>query len=505
MSDIQATVKRLDASRDTATLKLINDKKSSFILAVFRLAFPQQTTTVRVEVLHAQVEAYIAELAGTEDAVEVPAHFSQDQIGRSFCRHWLNEKKWLRRLPAQDGGEVYELTSAAIAAQRIIDSIGQDRTVLSESRLSTIVEKVREAAADASPDRTAQLAFLETRIAADTAERDRIAEGGALLTADDDRMIEMFTDLRDLLSQLPGDFRRVMESQDRLTKTILADFRSDTRPKGVVLDEYLSRANSLTNQTPEGRAFEGALTILSNETLISELRTNLRTIMGHSFSNAVTADERESFMQTARLLEQGLDDVLSRRHKATRVVTENLRRHDATEERELTNVMARLDHELTVWMSDARPKARVPMPWMPSGRDMLYLNTRFYDPAADRPVAPLSDVAGDAPVGLSLAEARRFGAPLTREVLSALAVILRSVGEASLMETFNRLPISLRRSVELFGLIQVCTDLGLTAQWGGDTDVADAIQTDGTTRRILFPRFTVTADQLATTQEGTRP
>ena len=230
---IATEVARLKEAGEGPTLRLVTYKWSWLALATFRTCFPQHTKSVRADRLHSQVDAHLQELASLGHELPPGAQ------GLTLCRSWMREG-WLRRLPDDDGGEVYELTSATLAAQRVLDEMSRDRGLISESRLTTIVEAVNRTAQDANPDREARIAALEDEIARLSAEHARLASGGELRTATDDEVLGGYLNVRNLLSQLPGDFRRVEEEIDRIHRDMIHAFRADDRPKGEILDDYLA-------------------------------------------------------------------------------------------------------------------------------------------------------------------------------------------------------------------------------------------------------------------------
>ena len=262
---IATEVARLKEAGEGPTLRLVTYKWSWLALATFRTCFPQHTKSVRADRLHSQVDAHLQELASLGHELPPGAQ------GLTLCRSWMREG-WLRRLPDDDGGEVYELTSATLAAQRVLDEMSRDRGLISESRLTTIVEAVNRTAQDANPDREARIAALEDEIARLSAEHARLASGGELRTATDDEVLGGYLNVRNLLSQLPGDFRRVEEEIDRIHRDMIHAFRADDRPKGEILDDYLAASRDLTATTEQGRAFEGALAICWNFYLPTPLK-----------------------------------------------------------------------------------------------------------------------------------------------------------------------------------------------------------------------------------------
>lgn len=492
MSDIAAEVAAIKDALDGPRMRLVNSKWAPIVLAVFRAAFGPDTKQVKTERLHAMVDSYVEELQVL--GYDVPANAQ----GRVLCVEWMNNQ-WLKRVPAEDGGEAYELTSDALAAQRVLEGMSRERSLLSESRLTTILDTVRRWAMEANPDRSSRIASLDEEIARLSEERDRLVAGGELVRASDDRMLAGYIDVVDLMAQLPGDFRRVEERIDAMHKQMLQSFRADSRPKGEVLDEYLAASEQLVEQTPEGKAFESALTILGDDALLKALRRDLNTIIDHPFSEALNSRERLAFTGLVTILRTGLVDVQRRRMNASYSLQEQLSSHDTALEREFSTTMRRLQQKLDIWMQTARPRDGVPMPWMPAQHQVEYLRTRFYDPAEDRPVPMLEDVSQQAPEPLSMEHIRSYGGPLLDDVRGGISNALER-GAATLGAAFNTLDFELRRPVELFGLLQLATEVGAISVDDAALDLVETVRPDGSRRLLLMPRLELGSEQIRTTE-----
>lgn len=479
----------LDAARSGPALQLINHKWASLVFAVLRVEFAGRTTSIRASRLHHRVDASLDELRDL--GWDTPPNHD----GRSLCLSWT-QAQWLKRVSADDGEESYELTSHTLAAQRTMDGLVQERTLLNESRLTTILEVVRRAAQEADPDRETRLATLDEQIERLTAERDRIAAGGAVREASDERMRHAYLDVSDLFRQLPGEFRRVEESVDRIHRAMIQEFRAEDRPKGEVLDSYLDRSTHLISETEEGRAFEGALAILSDEALLASLKADLETILSHPFSQSLSPAERRAFRDAPRLLREGLHGVQVQQHKASRSLADHLAHHDSLDEREVTRVLNDLQVELEKWMQFARPRDTVPMPWMPAKAVVGRVRTRFYDPAEEQAVAPLEDVSQHAPEPPSRTQIRRYGGPLIADVRAGITDALRAGRAATIGAAFNGLDDELRRPVELFGLAQLATSVEVFTGAGDQLETVTALRPDGSHRRLAVPVLPATAEQL---------
>ncbi|WP_291279011.1 DUF3375 family protein [Galactobacter sp.] len=499
MSSIVDEVGRIQASRGPA-LKLVDHKWSALVLGSLRLSFGSSGAAIPAPRLHAQVDAYLGQLR--EAGLETPPQAD----GRSLCLSWVRES-WLSRLPGEDGGEVYERTSHALTAERVVSTLGRDRSLLNESRLRTIVDAVHRWASEAQPDAASRIAELDDEIRSLQEERTRLENGGELLRADDERMRHGYTDVVDLLAQIPGDFRRVEESLDAIHRRMIHDFRTEERPQGEVLGSYLQAARELMTATPAGRAFQGALSILGDEERLGAFREDLRAIMDHPFAADLDARSRRDFLDVASVLRRGLYDVQARQHQASRSLADYLTHAEADQERELSTAIHRVQSELSVWAQAARSQDRVPLDGAPSRAEISHLRSRTDSLSPGPGAAPLQDVTASAPLAPDLEAVMRSGGPLVRQVSDALAAL---VGEhvVALPSVFNELPRELRRPVELFGLMQLATEKGLLAEdrTGSDFDAVVTVRPDGSTRTLRIPNVRIgSADLSAEPESDTGP
>ena len=495
MSGIGAGVSRLNEARENPTFSLLGQKWATVILAVFGEAFGDEHKPIRTEVFHSQVDILLDELR--ELGYPVP-----DGEPRELCRSWV-DARWLKRLPVDDG-EVYELTAAALEAQRTINSLSREQSLLSDSRLTTILDAAQTLALSANPDREARIEVLQAEIEDRQSQIDLLLAGGEMRTATDDDMLNGYLNLADLLSQLPGDFQRVTEGVRRIHREMVQGFRDADLSKGEVLDVYIDQSERLTSQTREGRAFDSALAILNDQELMDRFKQNLRSILDHPFSESLRADERREFVDANSMLSRGLDLVVHERHKASRSLRDHLASRDSAQARELGQLLVRIQDELRIWMQDARPRDTVPLDRMPAKPGLDRVTTRFYDPSTEKSAPGLDSVAMHAPAVMSLEEVRRWGGPLVAEVRDGIADHIDAGRAATLGAAFNLLPAQLRRPVEVFALMQVATNTpGLWNPDCDDFELVEAIRPDGTVRQMSIPRMSPSAQHIRTPEQET--
>lgn len=510
MSDIVGELARVNDAFDKPTLRLLDRRYSPLVLAVFRLSFSRDQRSVAAERLHVQVDTYLEELAAAGEDKLPP-----NATGRSLCVQWM-KGQWLFRTLGASGTEEYSLTSHALEALDLVTTLSRERALISESRINTILATVRRLATEANPDRQARIDRLDVQIAQLAAERDRLANGGALAAASDDQMVDGYADILALIGQLPSDFKRVEESVQSMHRQIIADFRSESRPIADVLTEYLRKTDELTTLTAEGRAFEGAFSLLRDDTLMLDLRRDLQTILDHPFADVLTPAEQRDFRGAVTVLRRGIDDVLTQRARLSTTLRDHIVNHNIVRDRELDTTLRAINQQLAIWMQTAGPRAAVDVPLIPEQIDIEHLRERFYDPDNDIPPPPLEDVSDQAPDRVDLDAIRRQGGPtlarLRRELIDAI-----EAGDAvSTAEVFNALPDELRRPVEVFGLLQILASADddtaadppesgrepalpdsatSNVEVGGAFyDTVDAVRPDGTARSFLMAHRELTLD-----------
>ncbi|WP_460852897.1 DUF3375 domain-containing protein [Nocardioides montaniterrae] len=481
MSDIVGELARVREAFAQPTLQLLHQRQAPAVVTVFQAAFGRANNPIPTARLHTQVEQHLAEirLSGVTD---IPSG-----SGREICQRWMRGQ-WLVRSLDERGREVYTLTSHAQQALELVKTLTRDRATLSEHRIATILGTVRRFNAEANPDRTARVTILNDEIARLKAERDRLVDGADLVSATEDYMLEGFTELLSLISALPSDFARVEERFTQIRAEILAAFRADDRPAGEVIDVYLTRADALMTATQEGRAFEGAFALLRDDALVQQLREDLTALLDHPLSDGILGDaDRTELRGTVRLVRDGLDRVLSQRSRVTATLKEYIVSHDAARDRELAQTLRQVESELMGWMASTGPRATHDVPLLPGRAGVEHLRERFYDPADDVPPERItrSEPAGSA--ALSLSQLKQYGGPqlgeLRRRLDDALSGLLPP---SSLGELFEGLDESLRRPVEIFGLLH----LAASRDWatGEEHELFSAVRPDGTPRTFSVPR-----------------
>ncbi|WP_413601979.1 DUF3375 family protein [Curtobacterium sp. Curtsp57] len=455
MTDVDLEYARVRAVLDRPTLRLMSRPTSAVVLAVFRTVFDRDVQYVPADRMHLQVEEHVARLQATGARVpasENPQDDDKRPNGRALCREWV-AAQWLVRSNSPDGDEQYSLTSHALEALSLVDALSADRALISESRLAMIVDAVHRWAARAEPDPDVQIRRIDAQIAELQAERDRLATGDAPTTVDDDRMRDGYTNITDLIRQLPSDFKRVEEAVASMHREIVEDFRNEVRPIGEILDDYLARTDTLMEATPEGRAFEGAFELLRDDALLLRLRDDIATILEHPFAESLNAAERRAFRNTVSILRQGIEDVLAQRRLLTGTLRDQIVAHDVVRDRELDAVLRSVNRRLATLMGDGSTRGTLPLELLPPVAEIGTLRERFYDPDTEAVPPPIEEPDDDVFDEIDVDSLRRHGGPLLTELRAALRFSTAATSDGA----FHELPPEQRRPVELFGLAHLLT------------------------------------------------
>lgn len=475
MTEIAGELARVSVAFEQPTLSLLHQRNAAVTVAMFRVCFSAEAPALPTNRVHAMVQANLDDLRA--QGIDV----LPNTTGRDLCQRW-RQRDWLKRTTGDDGGEMYELTSAAQDALKVVASLTRERAALSEHRVATIVDAARKFNAEANPSRAARADILNDQIAELTRERDRLLAGGDMAPVTPEFMLDGYLDLLNLVSALPGDFARVQESFTRVRADILAAFREEDSHAGQVVDVYLRRVDALTTQTPEGRAFQGAFALLRDDALLAQLREDLTALLDHPLAPEILNDaDRRELRGTVAMIRRGLDAVIGQRTRVARTLREHIQTHNAAHDRELDATLRQLEVELATWMATSGRRARVPMSLLPEQVEVEHLRTRLHDPGEDTPPPPLRDVSDERPEELSVEELRAQGGPSVQAWRALLGAELPDTEGAH--EVFNAADPAMRRPVEVLGLLHLATN-GEMVQVGDGVEHYQAVRTDGTTRTL---------------------
>lgn len=459
-------------------LDLLHKRHAPLVVSLLSLVFTAERPTVPVADAHTEVADALDQLraAGHEDGLPVGS-------ARDVCRQWA-DAGWLVRQVLEDDVEVYHLSAHAVGALEVAGRAGGARARVSRSRVRTLLDALGRLAEDADPDVLVRMARLDTEIARLRAELDRIQRTGTVEQVDDEQLLEEAENVLHLVRELPADFARVAESIRAMQRDVVTALRQDARPTGEVLREYLERGEHVMESTAEGRAFAGALRLIGDPQRLDELSAQLGVVLRHRFTRRLAAQQRTELREIGRRIEQGLDQVFTAQREASYVITAQVRNHDPLRDRQVDELLRDVMTGLQAWMPDARrgqtvdPVRRLPV------AEVDHLRQTAGDLRPPQPPSPLTEWE-DADPDVSHDEARAWGGPHYAELGRHLDGF---GGPADVAAVFEAAPESIRRPVDLLGLLEIAHTRGMTET--DEVAFVDAVRPDGTRRRFAFGAVT---------------
>lgn len=483
MADITAEFHRVQSAYEQPTLALLARSTARATVAILRTLFTADSPSIPTARMHDQVNELLAEMRRS-DLPDVPTG-----NGRDVCLRWC-KNQWLYRELDQDQNEIYMLSSSAQDALRTIERLTKDRNVsLSGHLVAGLVHHLRNFSASVSPNADDYIDNLQSEKSRIQLEIDRVLDGGELAESTDDDIIQGFTELQRYLGELPSDFSRVVESYKEFREDTVSQFRRDSITSGQAVRSYIAYVTDLATSSASGRGFEGALQLIRDQDLLSEVRRCIGVLLDDDrASDLLTPTERAEIRNTVNLIQGGLSRVLSQRATVSRDLEAYIRSHDVDRDHELAATLRALEDEAMAWMQTAGPRAKAPLELLPGKPEMANLRAKMHDPANDQAPPPLTQAPAPEREPLTLAELRARGGPSHSALREALAHHLDAEAvRRPVAEIFHGLPHDLRRPVELVGLLPLVRRHGLEPT--GEDETFETVRPDGTRRRFTAPRY----------------
>ena len=288
-----ATYRRL---REQALWRLLAADNGPVILGLLETHLLEGERSLPASVLYERLLRSIEELRGQgEHLPQTPQAYVADWLAAGFIE---------RRFPPGATEEEYELSSASEGAIRFVGSLAEPRTAATESRLAVVMQQLVRLAeeTDSNP---------ETRIAALTAERERIdaqieaVRSGRMLSLEGPRALERVREIIALADGLAGDFRRVRDEFEGLNRDLRSRIMDEDSSRGEVLEALFAGAD-LIAESEAGRTFAAFWRLLVDPVQSAVLDQTTESVLSREFAGSLDPRERRFLLRLTRtLLEQG--------------------------------------------------------------------------------------------------------------------------------------------------------------------------------------------------------
>lgn len=226
-----------------------------------------------------------------------------EQLPRSaqgYCADW-RAAGYLVRRPTEDArGETFELSAGALTAIRLLESLVEPRTTVTESRLASISDQLARLAIDTDPDTERRLAQLQEQREALDREIARVV-AGEVVVLDTARALERVRDVLAQASELPSDFARVRVSFETLNRLLYEKLVESDDTQRRILDEVF-RGVDLISESEEGRTFGAFLRLVLDPERGAAFDRDVEQVLDRDFAASLTPAERRGLRRLMGML-----------------------------------------------------------------------------------------------------------------------------------------------------------------------------------------------------------
>lgn len=174
---------------------------------------------------------------------------------KEYLDAWSSDAGWLRKFyPAGQEEPHYDAMPALEVAVTFVRSLAERAFVGTESRLSTVIDLLRQLAFGAESDPQTRLVELRRRRAELDAQIAR-AEAGEVEVLDDTAVRERYAQVSDTARQLLSDFRQVEQNFRALDRSMREQIAGWNGAKGELLDAVLGERSDIA-ESDQGRSFQ---------------------------------------------------------------------------------------------------------------------------------------------------------------------------------------------------------------------------------------------------------
>jgi len=381
--------------------------------------------------------------------------FDLPQTGMMYCRDWLAAGFLVRR-PGEQREEIFELSQGALAAIRFVQQLIEPRSSVTESRLTSIVNGIRQLAVETDPN-------TANRIAALQAQREKIDQQIAALHAGhvealpSDRAVERVRDILLRTAELPEDFARVRSTLEQLNQEVRRQLVEEPTSRGAVLDDVF-RGVDLLAESDAGRSFTAFHALVLDPERTVAFEDDIAALIHRPFASKLTIDEVKAL---TRLLPT-IQDSSSEIHQVMTSFGRSLRRFVQSEELAEDRRVHRLVRETMVQAHDltrqVNPARKVGFDLALTGVSLTQLaGMRLHNPAD---AETTTDLVTDFGSPEDIEELRAFVRASEidmRELVNNVAQAITEFGPVTIAEVLAHYPAT-QGVASVVGLVVLAAD-----------------------------------------------
>ncbi|MBB3668446.1 DUF3375 family protein, partial [Garicola koreensis] len=282
MSVVRGALSARRLIEENAALTLLRSANAPAAIAILGEHLAGETRELPAAELFEAAEADLSELRDT-------GRFELPQTAVQYVRTWLTQGFLIRRA-GQAREEFYALSDGALAAIRFIQELSAPRSSVTESRLSTIVDRVHRLTVDTDPDTTRRIESLR-------GEREKLDQRIAALEAGEVETLSQFaaseqaTDVLALASELPEDFVRLRSELEEINRGLRIQLIEEPDSRGAVLEDIF-RGVDLLQESEAGKSFTAFYALILDPERTAAVEDDVDQLLHRPFANSLTPGQR---------------------------------------------------------------------------------------------------------------------------------------------------------------------------------------------------------------------
>ncbi|GHD05734.1 DUF3375 domain-containing protein [Zhihengliuella salsuginis] len=418
------------------------------------------------------------------DLVDLRARgFDLRQPAAAYCRAWLTDGYLVRR-PGEAREEIYELSDGTLTALRFIDSLAVPRTSVTESRLATIVERIRRLSIDTDPDVSRRIAALQAERNRLDARIEALARGDAD-TLDEHRAVDQAHDVLSLASELPEDFARVRAELDLINRDLRARLIEEPASRGSVLDDIFRGVDVLA-ESDAGRSFSAFHSLLLDPEQTTAVDDDLDALLERPFARSLSPENRTQLRRLLPAMQDASGEINDVMTSLSRSLRRFVQSEELAEERLVHQMLREAFGAAGRASSTTRPWTRLPIELALTGVHVTSPSAMKLQNPADSETSEPLEIHETQPADLeALREAVRASEIDMQEVTDNVNSVLAAHGPSTIADILSH-----RRATQ--GVASVVGLLVLAEQHATRTrDAVESVswRTPDGERRARVPRF----------------
>lgn len=310
------TARRL--AEQSAAWSLLRSQNAPIAIAILGEHLAEENRELPAAELFEAVEADLTELRET-------AEFDLPQTAVQYCRQWLTSGYLVRRA-GQAREELYALSDGALAAVRFVEELSAPRTSVTQSRLTTIVDRLHRLSMDTDPD-------VSRRIETLRADRRRLdeqiaaLESGVVDVLPQERAVEQAQDVLSLASELPEDFARLRTALEQINRDLRAQLIEEPESRGTVLEDIF-RGVDMLSESDAGRSFSAFYSLVLDPESTAAFEDDVDQLMSRAFARSLTPDQRHALFRLLPAMQEASGEI----HQVMTSLSRSLRRFVQSQE-----------------------------------------------------------------------------------------------------------------------------------------------------------------------------